>query len=51
MYDRFRRQAAQPVLAIDGVVQSQDDVWSLLAFAITPVETGPGGSPRSHDYY
>jgi error-prone DNA polymerase len=50
VYDRFRRQAAQPVLAIDGVVQSQDGVWSLLASAIVPVETGPGDPPRSHDY-
>lgn len=39
VYDRFRRQAGHPVLAIDGVVQSHDGVWSLLATAIAAVET------------
>jgi len=51
VYERFRRQAAQPLLAVDGVVQRQDGVWSLLASAITPVDAGPGGSPGSHDYH
>ena len=49
VYERFRREAAEPVLVIDGVVQSQDGVWSLLATAITPFVAAPD-TPRSHDY-
>ncbi len=33
VYQRFRREAAPPILVIDGVVQSHDGVWSLLATA------------------
>jgi error-prone DNA polymerase len=51
VYERFRRQAAQPMLVIDGVVQSQDGVWSLLATAIAVFEADHRDSPRSHDYY
>lgn len=37
VYQRFRREASQPILVIDGVVQKHDGVWSLLATAITPL--------------
>ena len=37
VYDRYRREAAQPILVIDGVVQSHDGVWSLLATSIAPL--------------
>jgi error-prone DNA polymerase len=50
VYERFRRQCAHPVLVIDGVVQSRDNVWSLLATSIAPLE-GAGGGGRSHDYH
>ena len=50
VYERFRREAAEPVLVIDGVVQSHDHVWSLLATAITPFKVAPHDSPRPHDY-
>lgn len=50
VYERFRREAAEPVLVIDGVVQSHDNVWSLLATAIAPFKVVPRDSPRSHDY-
>jgi error-prone DNA polymerase len=49
VYERFRREAAQPLLVIDGVAQSQDGVWSLLAMAVAPVEAR-GAAPHSHDY-
>jgi error-prone DNA polymerase len=49
VYERFRREAAHPMLVIDGVVQSLDNVWSLLATSITPLKGAPAGS-RSHDY-
>jgi error-prone DNA polymerase len=51
VYERYRRQAAHPVLVIDGVVQRQDGVWSLLATAITPLEGIPRDPSRSHDYH
>src|SRR5262249_60361521 len=50
VYERFRRECAQPLLMIDGVVQSVDGVWSLQASAITPVEGIPDDARRSHDY-
>jgi error-prone DNA polymerase len=51
VYERFRREAAHPVLVIDGEVQSQDNVWSLLASAIAPLEGVPRDASRSHDYH
>ena len=51
VYERFRREAAEPVLVIDGVVQSHDQVWSLLATTITPFGAGFADSPASHDYH
>jgi error-prone DNA polymerase len=50
VYERFRHQCAHPVLVIDGVVQSVDNVWSLLASSIAPLD-GAGGGGRSHDYH
>ncbi|HSR23263.1 MAG TPA: error-prone DNA polymerase [Candidatus Eisenbacteria bacterium] len=50
VYERFRRECARPLLVIDGVVQSQDGVWSLLADAIAGVEGVPKDAGRSHDY-
>lgn len=37
LYQRYRREAARPILVVDGVVESHDRVWSLLATAITPL--------------
>jgi error-prone DNA polymerase len=51
VYARYRRQAAAPVLVIDGVAQSQDSVWSLLATAITAFKAEPPDRNRSHDYH
>ena len=51
VYERFRRECAQPLLVIDGVVQRQDGVWSLLAGAIAPVPGVPDDAGRSHDYH
>ena len=62
VYQRYRREAAQPILVIDGVVQSHDGVWSLLAIAITPLPhahsesthtitgRGPNSPPRCFSY-
>jgi error-prone DNA polymerase len=50
VYERFRHQCAHPVLVIDGVVQSLDNVWSLLATSIAPLEGAAAGG-RSHDYH
>jgi error-prone DNA polymerase len=50
VYERFRHQCAHPVLVIDGVVQSIDNVWSLLATSIAPLDGAAGGG-RSHDYH
>ncbi|HYW26677.1 MAG TPA: hypothetical protein VE953_21065, partial [Terriglobales bacterium] len=50
VYERYRHQCAHPVLVIDGVVQSVDNVWSLLATSIAPLEGADGGG-RSHDYH
>jgi error-prone DNA polymerase len=51
VYERFRREAAHPLLVIDGTVQSLDNVWSLLASAIAPLEGVPRDSSHSHDYH
>jgi error-prone DNA polymerase len=50
VYRRFRRAAAHPMLVIDGVVQSQDAVWSLLATRIAPLPGATEETSASHDY-
>ncbi len=50
VYERFRRQAAAPILVIDGVVQSLDGVWSVLATAIAALDGAAKESSHSHDY-
>ena len=49
VYQRYRREAAQPILVIDGVVQSHDGVWSLLATTIAPLPHAHSKSTHSHD--
>jgi error-prone DNA polymerase len=51
VYDRYRQVAnRQPILVIDGVMQRQDGVWSVLATHIQALEGVPRPSRRSHDY-
>jgi len=51
VYDRYRQIAnRQPILVIDGVMQRQDGVWSVLATHIQALEGVPRPSQRSHDY-
>ena len=50
IYQRYRREAAQPILVMDGVVQRHDGVWSLLATTITPLPHAHSESTHSHDY-
>jgi error-prone DNA polymerase len=51
VYDRYRQVAnRQPILVIDGVMQRQDGVWSVLATHIQALERVPRPKPRSHDY-
>ncbi|HSS92349.1 MAG TPA: error-prone DNA polymerase, partial [Candidatus Dormibacteraeota bacterium] len=51
VYDRHRQVAnRQPILVIDGVMQRQDGVWSVLADHIQALEGVPRPQPRSHDY-
>ena len=51
VYDRYRQVAnRQPILVIDGVMQRQDGVWSVLASHIEALEGVPRPSQRSHDY-
>jgi error-prone DNA polymerase len=50
VYQRFRREAAAPILVVDGVVQRQDGVWSVLAERIQPLEGAGKEHSRSHDY-
>jgi error-prone DNA polymerase len=51
VYDRYRQVAnRQPILVIDGVMQRQDGVWSVLASHIQALEGVPRPSQRSHDY-
>jgi error-prone DNA polymerase len=50
VYQRYRREAAQPLLVIDGVMQGQDGVWSMLATTITPLPHARSESTHSHDY-
>jgi error-prone DNA polymerase len=51
VYERHRTVANQsPVLVIDGVVQSVDGVWSLLASRIEAISGASKEHSRSHDY-
>jgi error-prone DNA polymerase len=51
IYDRYRQVAnRQPILVIDGVMQRQDGVWSVLATHIQALEGVPRPNQRSHDY-
>jgi len=51
VYDRYRRIANhKPILVIDGVMQRQDGVWSVLANHIEALEGIPRPKTRSHDY-
>jgi error-prone DNA polymerase len=51
VYDRYRQVAnRQPILIIDGVMQRQDGVWSVLASHIQALTGVPRPSQRSHDY-
>ncbi len=51
VYDLYRQVAnRQPILVIDGVMQRQDGVWSVLATHIQALEGVPRPSQRSHDY-
>jgi len=51
VYDRHRQVAnRQPILVIDGVMQRQDGVHSILASHIEALEGIPRPSQRSHDY-
>src|SRR5215472_13693259 len=50
VYQRYRREAAGPLLVLDGVVQSQDGVWCLLAIGIAPLPHEHSESTHSHDY-
>ena len=51
VYDRYRRVANQkPILVIDGSMQRQDGVWSVLAAQIQALEGVPKPQTRSHDY-
>jgi error-prone DNA polymerase len=51
VYDRYRRIANhKPILVIDGVMQRQDGVWSVLASHIEALEGIPRPKTRSHVY-
>jgi error-prone DNA polymerase len=51
VYERYRNIAnRKPILIIDGTMQRQDGVWSLLATHIQALDGVPRPNPRSHDY-
>jgi len=51
IYDRYRQVAnRQPILIIDGVMQRQDGVHSVLASHIDALQGVPRPAQRSHDY-
>ncbi len=51
VYERYRQFAnRQPILVIDGVMQRQDGVHSVLASHIQALEGVPRPKTRSHDY-
>ncbi len=51
VYERYRQVAnRQPILVIDGVMQRQDGVYSVLASHIEALQGVPRPHLRSHDY-
>ena len=51
VYERYRNIAnRKPILVIDGTMQRQDGVWSILASHIEAIDGVPRPNPRSHDY-
>jgi error-prone DNA polymerase len=51
VYDRYRLIAnRQPILVIDGVMQRQDGVYSVLASHIQALDGVPRPAQKSHDY-
>ena len=51
VYERYRQVAnRQPILVIDGVMQRQDGVHSILASHIEALQGVPRPAQRSHDY-
>jgi error-prone DNA polymerase len=51
VYERYRQVAnRQPILVIDGVMQRQDGVHSVLASHIQALDGVPRPAQRSHDY-
>ena len=51
VYERYRNVAnRQPILVIDGVMQRQDGVYSVLASHIEALDGVPRPTQRSHDY-
>jgi error-prone DNA polymerase len=51
VYERYRQVAnRQPILVIDGVMQRQDGVYSILASHIEALHGVPRPQQRSHDY-
>src|SRR5437868_10685789 len=51
VYDRYRQIAnRQPILIIDGVMQRQDGVHSVLASHIQALDVVPRPAQKSHDY-
>jgi error-prone DNA polymerase len=51
IYAQYRQVAnRQPILIIDGVMQRQDGVYSVLASHIQALEGAPRPAQRSHDY-
>ena len=51
VYERYRNIAnRKPILVVDGVMQRQDGVWSILAQHIQALDGVPRPNPRSHDY-
>jgi error-prone DNA polymerase len=51
VYERYRKVANQhSVLVVDGVMQRQDGVWSVLASHIEGLRGQPGERRLSHDY-
>ncbi len=51
VYERYRQVAnRQPILIIDGVMQRQDGVYSVLASHIQALDGVPRPAQRSHDY-
>ena len=51
VYERYRQVAnRQPILVIDGVMQRQDDVHSVLVKSVIGLQAKDRELPTSHDY-